>query len=196
PGTTVRIADDGEVLAKGPNVFAGYWHNEEASKQSLEDGWFHTGDVGELDGDGYLKITGRKKEIIVTAAGKNVAPAPLEDRLRANPLISEAVVIGDARPFISALITLDPEALTGWSTARGIANVPTAQLVENVNLRAVIQSAIDDANRSVSRAESIRKFALLPDNLTIADGELTPTLKVRRAIVAKHFGNVIDEMYS
>ena len=177
-------------------MFQGYWHNDAATTEAFDDdGWFLTGDIGMLDDDGFLRITGRKKEIIVTAAGKNVAPAPLEDRLRAHPLISEAVVVGEARPFISALITLDPEALTAWSTGRGMANVPMAELVENVDLRAVVQSAVDNANRSVSRAESIRKFALLPDNLTIANGELTPTLKVRRGVVAKHYSHVIDRMY-
>ena len=152
-----------------------------------DDGWFLTGDVGTLDDDGFLRITGRKKELIVTAAGKNVAPAPLEDRLRAHPLISQAVVVGDARPFIAALITLDPEAVTQWATERGLGDVPMTELAENADLRAVIQSAVDDANRSVSRAESIREFALLPEDLTIAAGELTPTLKVRRAVVEKHY---------
>jgi long-chain acyl-CoA synthetase len=194
--TSLRIANDGEILAKGPQVFQGYWHNDAATTEAFDDdGWFLTGDIGMLDEDGFLRITGRKKEIIVTAAGKNVAPTPLEDRLRAHPLISEAVVIGEGRPFISALITLDPEALTAWSTARGMTNVPTADLVENVDLRAAVQAAVDNANRSVSRAESIRKFALLPDNLTIANGELTPTLKVRRGVVAKHYSHVIDRMY-
>jgi long-chain acyl-CoA synthetase len=194
--TSLRIANDGEILAKGPQVFQGYWHNDAATTEAFDDdGWFLTGDIGMLDDDGFLRITGRKKDIIVTAAGKNVAPTPLEDRLRAHPLISEAVVIGERRPFISALITLDPEALTAWSTARGMTNVPTADLVENVDLRAVVQSAVDNANRSVSRAESIRKFALLPDNLTIANGELTPTLKVRRGVVSKHYSHVIDRMY-
>ena len=194
--TSLRIADDGEILANGPQVFHGYWHNDAATADAFdEDGWFRTGDIGVLDAGGFLRITGRKKELIVTAAGKNVAPAPLEDRLRAHPLISEAVVIGDARPFISALITLDPEALTAWSAEHGVADVPTSDLVQNTDLRAAIQFAVDEANRSASRAESIRKFALLPADLTIANGELTPTLKVRRAVVEKHYSAVIDQMY-
>lgn len=195
--TSIRIADDGEVLAKGPQVFQGYWHNEAATAETFdEDGWFLTGDIGTLDDDGFLRITGRKKELIVTASGKNVAPAPLEDRLRAHPLISEAVVVGDARPFVAALITLDAELVAAWATEHGLGDVPVADLGENADLRAVIQSAVDDANRSVSRAESIREFAVLPENLTIAAGELTPTLKVRRAVVEKLHGHVIERMYA
>ena len=154
----------------------------------------HGRNVGVIDG-GFLRITGRKKELIVTAGGKNVAPAPLEDRLRAHPLISQAVVVGDGRPFIAALITLDPEAITHWATAHGKGGVAMTELAESADLRAVIQSAVDDANRSVSRAESIREFALLPEDLTIAAGELTPTLKVRRAIVDQHYDHVIEHMY-
>jgi long-chain acyl-CoA synthetase len=195
--TSIRIAHDGEVLAKGPQVFQGYWRNDAATAEAFDDdGWFLTGDIGTLDDDGFLRITGRKKELIVTASGKNVAPAPLEDRLRAHPLISEAVVVGDARPFIAALITLDPGAATAWARQHGLGDVTTADLTKNVALRAVIQSAVDDANRSVSRAESIREFALLPWNLTIAAGELTPTLKVRRAVVEKRYSNVIERMYA
>jgi long-chain acyl-CoA synthetase len=195
--TSIRIAHDGEVLAKGPQVFQGYWHNEAATAEAFDDDeWFLTGDIGTLDDDGFLRITGRKKELIVTASGKNVAPTPLEDRLRAHPLISEAVVVGDARPFIAALITLDPEAATAWARQHGLSDVTMADLTKNVDLRAVIQSAVDDANRSVSRAESIREFALLPWNLTIAAGELTPTLKVRRAVVEKLYSNVIERMYA
>lgn len=194
--TSIRIADGGEILAKGPQVFQGYWHNETATAEMFDDdGWLLTGDIGTLDDDGFLRITGRKKELIVTAAGKNVAPAPLEDRLSAHPLISQAVVVGDARPFIAALITLDPEAMSQWATEHGLGDVPMAEMAENVDLRAVIQSAVDDANRSVSRAESIRKFALLPEVLTITGGELTPTLKVRRAVVEKHYAQVIERLY-
>jgi long-chain acyl-CoA synthetase len=194
--TSIRIADDGEVLAKGPQVFSGYWHNDASTAETFDDdGWLLTGDIGTLDDDGFLRITGRKKELIVTASGKNVAPAPLEDRLRAHPLISEAVVVGDDRPFIAALISLDPDAATRWATQRGLSDVTVADLAENVDLRAVIQSAVDDANRSVSRAESIREFALLPESLTIAAGELTPTLKVRRGVVEKHYSHVIERIY-
>jgi long-chain acyl-CoA synthetase len=194
--TSIRIADDGEILAKGPQVFQGYWHNETATAEMFDDhGWFLTGDIGTLDDDGFLRITGRKKELIVTAAGKNVAPAALEDRLRAHPLISQAVVVGDARPFIAALITLDPEAMSQWATEHDLSDVPMTELAEDVDLRAAIQSAVDGANRSVSRAESIRKFAVLPEGLTIAGGELTPTLKVRRAVVEKHYAQVVERLY-
>jgi long-chain acyl-CoA synthetase len=195
--TSIRIADDGEVLANGPQVFQGYWRNEAATADTFDDeGWFLTGDVGTLDEAGFLQITGRKKELIVTASGKNVAPAPLEDRLRAHPLISQAVVIGDARPFIAALITLEPEAVARWAVDHGLRDFPMPMLTENAELRAAIQSAIDDANRSVSRAESIREFALLPEDLTIARGELTPTLKVRRAVVEKHYSHIIEPIYA
>jgi long-chain acyl-CoA synthetase len=195
--TSIRIADDGEILVKGPQVFQGYWRNDRATAEVFDnDGWFLTGDVGTLDDDGFLRITGRKKEIIVTASGKNVAPAPLEDRLRAHPLVSEAVVVGDARPFVAALIALDRENVNRWATQRGLGDVPASVMTEDVDLRAVIASAIDEANRSVSRAESIREFALLPEELTIAAGELTPTLKVRRAAVEKIYSDVIERMYA
>jgi long-chain acyl-CoA synthetase len=194
--TTITIAGDGEIVADGPQVFRGYWNNDVATAESfLDDGGFLTGDIGQLDGDGFLRITGRKKELLITAAGKNVAPAPLEDRLRAHPLISQAIVVGDGRPFIAALIALDPEATSTWADGHGLSGAPVAQLTDNVELRAVIQSAIDDANRSVSRAESIRSFAILPADLTIADQELTPTLKVRRAVVENRYGDVIDRLY-
>lgn len=195
-GTTIRIADDGEILARGPQVFAGYWHAEEATAATFtDDGWFRTGDIGELDDDGFLRITGRKKDIIVTAAGKNVAPAPLEDRLRAHPLISQAVVVGEGRPFVSALITLDGEALATWAAEAGKATTQMAELAEDPDVRAQVQAAIDAANASVSRAESIRSFAILPADLSIEADELTPTLKVRRATVEKHHAQVIDALY-
>jgi len=181
-GTTIRIAGDGEILARGPQVFGGYWRNDAATSATFDDdGWFLTGDVGALDDDGFLKITGRKKEILVTAAGKNVAPAPLEDRLRAHPLISQAVVIGDQRPYIAALLAVDPDAAGQWE--------------DDDALRAALQEAVDDANRSVSRAESIRSFAVLPDGLSVEGGELTPTLKVRRAVVEARYADLIDELY-
>ncbi|HVJ96965.1 MAG TPA: long-chain fatty acid--CoA ligase, partial [Acidimicrobiia bacterium] len=193
--TSIRLADDGEILVKGPQVFEGYWRNETATTAVFDDdGWFLTGDVGMLDADGFLKITGRKKEIIVTATGKNVAPAPLEDRLRAHPLISQAVVVGNARPFIAALIALDQEAVHRWATEHGLAGVPMSALAENIELRAVIGAVVDDANRSVSRAESIREFALLPAELTVVAGELTPTLKVRRVAVEEIYRDVIGRI--
>ncbi len=195
-GTTIRIADDGEILAKGPQVFDGYWHNPTATAEVIDDGgWFHTGDIGELDDQGFLKITGRKKELLVTAAGKNVAPAPLEDRLRAHPLVSQAVVLGDQRPFISALITIDEEAFVPWAAEHDLAGSTVADATETAELRAVIADAIAAANESVSRAESIREFVILPRDLTIDDDELTPTLKVRRAIVLSRYDDAIGSIY-
>jgi long-chain acyl-CoA synthetase len=193
--TVIRTADDGEILAKGPQVFGGYWRNEAATSAAFDDGWFRTGDIGELDDDGFLRITGRKKELIVTAAGKNVAPEPLEDRIRSHPLVSQAVVVGDGRPFIAALVTLDADAVREWAAEHGHGGATTRDLVIDEALRAEVQAAIDDANRSVSRAESIRTFALLPSDLTIESGELTPTLKVRRSIVEKSYQDVIDGLY-
>ena len=196
-GTTIRIADDGEILAKGPQVFGGYWNAEAATAETFDpDGWFRTGDIGRIDGDGFLRITGRKKELIVTAAGKNVAPAPLEDRLRAHPLVSQAVVVGDQRPFVAALLALDEEALREWAIDHGQADVAADVLGQDGELRTTLQAAVDDANASVSKAESIRKWAVLPHDLTIEAGELTPTLKVRRAIVAKAYEDVIEELYA
>ena len=195
-GTSIGVAPDGEILTKGPQVFLGYWRNEQATSETFDpDGWFKTGDIGDLDDDGYLRITGRKKELIVTAAGKNVAPAPLEDRIRAHPMISQAVVVGDARPFVAALITLDEEALATWATQGTLGGTAASQATDHPALLAEVQAAIDDANESVSRAESIRKFAVLPHDLTIVNGELTPTLKVRRAVVEKAYGSVIDDLY-
>ncbi len=177
-------------------MFRGYWHNDVATAESFdEDGWFKTGDIGVLDEKGYLNITGRKKELIVTAAGTNVAPAPLEDRLRAHPLINQAVVVGDDRAFIAAMITIDHESFAEWVAARGRKDATVAGSTDDAMLRSAVQAAIDDANLSVSRAESVRNFAILPRDLTVADGELTPTLKVRRAVVEKSFAHVIDELY-
>ncbi|MFI7634806.1 AMP-dependent synthetase/ligase [Nonomuraea sp. NPDC049400] len=188
PGVTLRIADDGEILAKGRNVFPGYWKNDEATADVIDaDGWFHTGDIGELDADGYLKITGRKKEILVTAAGKNVAPGPLEDALRAHPLISQAMIVGDGRPFVAALITLDPEALP--------AGASVAELREDPAVLADVQAAVDRANLQVSKAEQIKKFTILDGDITEDSGHLTPTLKVKRNLVLRDFAKEIDELY-
>ncbi len=195
-GTTIRIADDGEILAKGPQVFAGYWRNPTATAEVFDvDGWFRTGDIGELDDDGFLKITGRKKEILVTAAGKNIAPAPLEERLRAHPLVSQAVVVGDQRPFVAALITIDEEAFAVWAQEAGTAGATVADAAASAELRAVIGGAVDTANSSVSRAESIREFVILPQDLTIEADELTPTLKVRRTVVVTRYEAAIDSIY-
>ena len=196
-GVTVRIADDGEVLVKGEIVFRGFWNNEQATAETLVDGWLHTGDLGELDEEGFLRITGRKKDIIVTAGGKNVAPAELEDQLRMHPLISQCMIVGDQQPFVAALVTIDPEAFPAWRDEHGKpAGADVADLVDDEDLRAEIQAAVDEANKTVSRAESIREFRILPVDFTEATGELTPTLKLKRAVVAKSFADDIDALYA
>lgn len=195
PGVSIRIADDGEVLIKGRHIFGGYWNNPTATAESIKDGWFHSGDIGELDDDGFLRITGRKKEIIVTAGGKNVAPAVLEDRLRAHPLISQAMVVGDNQPFIAALVTIDPDEFPRWASENDKMGT-LAELLEDEDLHAAVQSVIDDANGAVSKAESIRAFRILPTDFSIEGGELTPTLKVKRKIVADLYGSVIEDIYS
>jgi long-chain acyl-CoA synthetase len=196
PGTSIRTAEDGEVLVKGPLVFRGYWNNPTATSDAMIDGWFHTGDIGELDADGFLRITGRKKELIVTAGGKNVAPAVLEDRLRAHPLVSQCMVVGDAQPYIACLVTLDPEALPAWLQNHDKQVAPTAQLAEDPDIVAEIQRAVDDANKAVSQAEAIKRFKILPVDFTEEGGQLTPTLKLKRNIVAKEFAGDIDALYS
>ena len=198
PGVSIRIAEDGEILIKGPNVFPGYWHNPQASAEILADeGWLRSGDLGELDDEGFLKVTGRKKEIIVTAGGKNVAPAVLEDRLRAHPLISQCIVVGDGRPYIACLVTLDVEALEHWKQQHGKpAGATAAELAADADLLADIQAAVDDANKAVSRAESIRRFRVLAVDFTEDGGHLTPSLKIRRSVVLKDFAADIDAMYS
>jgi long-chain acyl-CoA synthetase len=198
PSVAVQIADDGEILLKGPNVFPGYWHNDSATAEIMADGgWIRTGDVGELDDEGFLRVTGRKKELIVTAAGKNVAPAVLEDRIRAHALVSQCMVVGDGRPYIACLVTLDDEALDRWKQQHGkLAGATADTLKDDPELLAEIQSAIDDANKAVSRAESIRRFRILGTDFTESGGHLTPTLKVRRTMVAKDFGADIDALYA
>ncbi|MDX6287969.1 MAG: long-chain acyl-CoA synthetase [Frankiales bacterium] len=198
PGVTVRIADDGEILLKGSNVFRGYWHNADATKEALEnDGWFHTGDIGELDEDGFLKITGRKKELIVTAGGKNVSPAVLEDRLRAHPLISQCMVVGDNQPFIAALVTIDEEAFPAWKRDHAKPDDATVEdLREDEDLNKTVQEAVDEANKAVSHAESIRKFRILAVDFTEDGGHITPTLKLKRNVVAKDFADEIDALYT
>ncbi|GAA4480212.1 long-chain fatty acid--CoA ligase [Rhodococcus olei] len=195
-GNSVRIADDGEILLSGPVVFTGYWHNETATKEAIDDGWFHTGDLGSLDTEGYLSITGRKKEIIVTAGGKNVAPAVLEDHLRAHPLISQAIVVGDQKPFIGALITVDPEAWPGWLERNSKpAGATVEDLLADADLVAEVDSAIADANRLVSHAEAIKKYRILPVDFTEETGELTPTLKLKRNVIHQNHGAVIEAIY-
>jgi long-chain acyl-CoA synthetase len=196
PGNSMRIADDGELLVRGGVVFAGYWHNEQATDEAIADGWFKTGDLGAVDDDGFLTITGRKKEIIVTAGGKNVAPAVLEDQLRAHPLISQAMVVGDARPFVGALITIDPEVFDGWKQRNGKAAASVADLTADPDLLAEVGAAVKQANLAVSHAESIRKFRILPVDFTEATGELTPTLKVKRKVVSEKFADDIDAIYA
>jgi long-chain acyl-CoA synthetase len=197
PGVSVKIADDGEILIKGGCVFKGYWNNEAATAEVFSgDRWFHSGDVGELDNEGYLRITGRKKELIVTAGGKNVAPAVIEDLIRAHPLISQCMVIGDAQPFIAALVTLDPETFPEWVEEKGLADLSSAELRKHPHVLEEIQVAIDLGNKAVSKAESVRTFRVLDEDFTIEGGELTPTLKVKRAIVGKKYGQVIDEIYT
>ena len=197
PGNSMAVADDGELLVKGGVVFGGYWHNEQATKEAISDGWFHTGDLGAIDDAGFLTIVGRKKEIIVTAGGKNVAPAVLEDQLRAHPLISQAMAVGDAKPFVAALITIDPEAFVGWKERNGKpADASVADLAGDPDLVAEIDLAVKEANKAVSHAESIRKFRVLPVDFTEDTGELTPTMKVKRNVVAEKFASEIEGLYS
>jgi len=198
PGVAIKIADDGEILISGKNVFPGYWRNEAATKEVFaEGGWFATGDIGELDEEGFLKITGRKKEMIVTAGGKNVAPAVLEDRLRSHALISQCMVVGDGKPFVAALITLDPEALGPWKKAHGKpADATVAALRDDPDLVADVQAAVDDANQAVSRAESIRKFRILDVDFTQEAGQLTVKLGIRRSVLLKDFAADIDALYA
>ena len=193
--TEVKIADDGEILMRGPIVFEGYHHNPEATAQAFEGGWFHSGDIGYEDADGYLFLTGRKKEIIVTAGGKNVAPAVLEDRLRAYALVSQVVVVGDARPFIGALITLDDEALPGWLKSHKLPAMTVAEAVKDPLILTRIDMAVERANEVVSRAESIRKYALLTDDFTIENGYLTPSLKVKRDLVLRDYAHKVEDLY-
>ena len=195
-GTSIRIAEDGEVLVKGDVVFQRYWNNQAATDDSLEDGWFHTGDLGSLDEDGFLRITGRKKEIIVTAGGKNVAPAALEDHLRAHPLISQCLVVGDQRPFIGALVTIDPEFLPSWLRDHGRAqDTPLSDLVNDPELRADVQTAVDEANENVSKAEQIKQFRIMTEDFTEATGELTPSMKLKRNKVAENRQDEIAAIY-
>ena len=197
PGTTIKIADDGEVLIKGPIVMKGYWKNDAANAEVFSgDRWFHSGDLGKLDDQGFLYIVGRKKELIVTAGGKNVAPAVLEDRLRAHPLISQCMVVGDNQPFIASLITIDPDALKTWVTANKKEGASLADLTNDPDLIAVIQTAVDEANKAVSRAESIRKFTILPTDFTIAGGQLTAKLSLKRHVIGKEFATEIAALFT
>ena len=197
PGTSVKIADDGEVLIRGPIVMQGYWQNDAANDEAFdEERWFKSGDLGKLDDEGFLYIVGRKKEIIVTAGGKNVAPAVLEDRLRSHPLVSQCMVVGDNQPFIAALVTIDPDALKAWVANNKKDGASINDLINDPDLIAVVQTAVDEANKAVSKAESIRKFTILPVDFTIAGGHLTAKLSVKRHVVAKEFAQEIDALFS
>ncbi|MEV5507023.1 AMP-dependent synthetase/ligase [Streptomyces orinoci] len=196
PGSVVRIADDGEVLLHGEHLFTRYWNNEAATAEALSEGWFHTGDLGTLDEDGFLTITGRKKEILVTAGGKNVAPAVIEDRIRAHALIAECMVVGDGRPFVGALVTIDEDFLPRWLKSHGKPEgLTAADLVDDAELLADVQKAVDDGNAAVSQAESVRKFRILPTQFTEASGHVTPSLKLKRNVVAKDFADEIEALY-
>ncbi len=195
PGASIGIADDGEILIKGGMVFSGYWHNEQATDEAFDGEWFRSGDLGVLDDEGFLSITGRKKEIIVTAAGKNVAPAVLEDRMRSHALISQVMVVGDAKPFIAALVALDEDSLPRWAAGHGKETLSPGELHRDEDLLTEIQGAVDYANKAVSRAEAIKEFRILPSDLSIEGGELTPTLKVKRSVVASKYASVIEEIY-
>jgi long-chain acyl-CoA synthetase len=194
-GTSVRVAQDGELLFKGGQVFAAYWNNDAATTEAKEDGWFRTGDVGEIDNEGFVRITGRKKEILVTAGGKNVAPAVLEDRLRAHLLVDQCMVVGDGQPFIAALVTLDPETVPTWAEQRGKSG-SLAQLLDDPDLKAELDSAVEDANNAVSKAESIRKYAVLPVQWTEEGGQLTPSLKLKRSVVMIEHRDDVDALYA
>ena len=197
PGTSIKIAEDGEVLIRGAIVMRGYWQNDAANAEVFDsEGWFKSGDLGKLDDEGFLYIVGRKKEIIVTAGGKNVAPAVLEDRLRAHPLVSQCLVVGDNQPFIAALVTIDQDSLKGWVTNHKKEGASMADLANDPDLIAVIQTAVDDANKAVSKAESIRKFTILTTDFTIAGGHLTQKLSIKRHVVAKEFAKEIDQLFT
>ena len=198
PGASVKVAADGELMLAGAQIFKGYWNNPTATAEAIEpDGWFHSGDIGEIDDQGFVKITGRKKELIVTAGGKNVAPAVLEDRLRANWLVSQCMVVGDAQPFIAALVTIDPESFPGWLKQAGKPETSTIEsMTTDPDLVAEIQKAVDEANKAVSNAEAIKKFTILPVDWTEEGGQLTPSMKLKRNVVMKEFSSEVDALYS
>jgi long-chain acyl-CoA synthetase len=195
PGTTIRVATDGEVLVKGIGVFKGYHKNEDANAEAFVDGFFRTGDLGELDPDGFLTITGRKKDLLVTAGGKNVAPGPLEEKLREHRLVGQAVVVGDGRPFVAALVALDPEGLADWCAEHKREVMSPSEAARDEHVRAAIQLAVDEANTLVSSAESIRKFGFITADLSVESGHLTPSLKLKRAAVVKDFSSLVEKLY-
>jgi len=195
PGCEVKIADDGEILVKGPNVFQGYYKNEEATRETIVDGWLHTGDIGEVDEDGFIKITGRKKDIIITAGGKNITPANLEAEIKQHPLVSQCVVVGDRRPYLVALVTLDPEDAVAYAKENGLPEEP-AQLATNDDVRKAIEAHVDEVNEKFARVEQVKKIAILPEDLSQEGGELTPTLKVKRAVVTSKHEPEIEKLYA
>ncbi len=195
PGCEVRIAEDGEILVKGPNVFQGYYKNEEATRETIVDGWLHTGDVGEIDSDGFIKITGRKKDIIITAGGKNITPANLEAEIKQHPLVSQCVVVGDRRPYLVALVTLDPEEIVGYAKEHGLPENPE-ELAGNAEIKKGIEAHVDAINEKFARVEQVKKIAILPRDLSQESGELTPTLKVKRAVVAQKHEGEIEALYA
>jgi len=194
-GCNIRIADDGEILVKGPNVFQGYYKNEEATNETLKDGWLHTGDIGEIDDEGYIKITGRKKDIIITAGGKNITPANLESEVKQHPLVSQCVVVGDRQPYLVALITLEPEEALAFAKEHGLPE-DLEQLASNEHVFSAVQAHVDQINEKFARVEQIKKIKILPNDLTQAGGELTPTLKVKRAVVADKHAAAIEKLYA
>ena len=190
----IKIADDGEILVKGPNVFQGYYKNPEATAETIVDGWLHTGDIGELDSDGYLKITGRKKDIIITAGGKNITPANLEAEMKQSRWISQCVVVGDRRPYLIALVTLDPEEIAKLAEEKGWSNDP-ADIAQHPEMREMISEHMDEINKKFAQVEQIKKFEILPADLSQEGGELTPTLKVKRNVVADKYESEIESLY-
>jgi long-chain acyl-CoA synthetase len=197
PGTSVRISDDGEIQMKGDGIFTRYWQNDAATAEAISDGWFSTGDLGQLDGDGYLKITGRKKEILVTSGGKNVAPSVIEDRIAAHPLVGQALVVGDGQKYIAALITIDADYFSYWKSTTGKNESATvSDLADDADLTTEIQKAVDEGNLAVSTAESVRKFRILDTEFNPENGYLTPSLKLKRNIIMKDFANEVDSLYS
>ena len=194
-GCEVKIADDGEVLIKGPNIFQGYYKNEEATRETIVDGWLHTGDIGEIDSDGFLSITGRKKDIIITAGGKNITPANLEAEIKQHPLVSQCVVIGDRRPYLVALVTLDPEEAANYASEHGLRPTTSRRSPRIPTCEASIEAHVDEINGKFARVEQVKKIEILPRDLSQETGELTPTLKVKRNVVAEKYADTVDKLY-